>query len=541
MRLPWGQGSQLLGLAAFLASALTVRAECIGPQSTMEHVRSQPTSQNAIHLGNWFAENKQFECAVDVFRNALQTDPSSAQLNYLEGLALMGWGHQSEAIPALQNAFRLQPGNIKPLLLLAEVYDQSGQHVQADEQWRQALAINPRSEPALEAWSSALLARKDYAGLIALLRPAPRTETLAIRLSATYETLGLLDAANNVLGEAMRLSPRSVPLTIAKAKILVKQRHSDEAATLLSAAVQQDPTNLETQQILFRILVLSGHGSRARALGEQLLEKLPHTAEILYLNGLIERAAGDNAHAKAHFEEAVALDPGCAICQYDLGTLLVVLHEWSEAKIHLEKAVSLGDTVPEVHYELGLALRGLGENELAVQQIKEFQQIDKEKKDAREAVSQSFQADADLAAGKVQEAIARYRQACARLPGDALCRFRLSLALRKAGDIEGQRAVLEEVVRLNPKLAAAQSQLGYIFFNSGEIAAAVEHFQLAANADPASVVAWVDLAAGMGAESHFREARKAVATALRLDPNNSEARELARELKMRLDRSPGGP
>jgi tetratricopeptide (TPR) repeat protein len=537
MRFLCGQGSQMICLAACMGSVVAVHADCTGPQAMTTQLHRSPTTENSVRLGSWFAENKQFQCAVEIFRNALQKDPKSAQLDYLEGLALMGWGHPSEGIPALLSAIRLQPGNIKPRLALAELYEQSGQHVQADGQWRQSLAINPRSEPALDAWSSALLARKDYVGVVALLRPAPRTETLAIRLSATYETLGLLHAANGVLGEAMRLSPRSVPLAIARAKILVKQRRSDEAAALLSVAVQRDPTNLETQQMLFRILVLTGHGNRARALGQRLLAELPHNAEIFYLNGIIERAAGDDGHAKAHLEEAVALDPGFVSYQHDLGTLLVVLHEWSEAKIHLEKAISLGDTVPEVHYELGLALRGLGENELAAQQIKEFQQIDIERKDAREAVSQSFQADAYLAAGKVQQAIALYRQACARLPGDAVCRFRLSFALRKAGDIEGQRTMLEEVVRLNPKLAAAQSQLGYIFFNTGEIAAAVEHFQMAVSAAPASVEAWIDLACGMGAESHFREARQAVATALRLDPNNSEAR----ELKMRLARGSGNP
>jgi hypothetical protein len=44
------------------------------------------------------------------------------------------------------------------------------------------------------------------------------------------------------------------------------------------------------------------------------------------------------------------------------------------------------------------------------------------------------------------------------------------------------------------------------------------------------VDAWINLAAELAVESHFPEARKAVEMALRLDPDNAQARKLSDQL-----------
>ena len=244
--------AQWVLLAACLGFTATAHAApCNGPQALMSIMQARPTTENAIQLGSWFASHQQFECAVQTFRGAITADPKSAQLFYLEGLALEGWGHHPEAISALKESTRLESDVIKPHLMLAHLYDQAAQHDKAEEQWKQALGLDPKSVPALEGLSAELLARQDYIDVVALLQNAPRTERLAINLAQALGVLNYLDDADKVLTEALQASPGSVPLASAMTVVLVKQLRYQDAIDLLQQTVQKNPGNQEAEVELF--------------------------------------------------------------------------------------------------------------------------------------------------------------------------------------------------------------------------------------------------------------------------------------------------
>ena len=168
---------------------------------------------------------------------------------------------------------------------------------------------------------------------------------------------------------------------------------------------------------------------------------------------------------RAHLEEAVRLRYRISShSRYYLGVVLVHFLVWKEARVHLEKAIALGDTDPKVHYELGMALHGLGENDKANDEAKQYQDLKQAEEDELEANAEASQGDEDLAGGKVQEAIGHYREACNKLPGnaEASCKQRWPIALHKSGDNDGERKLLEEAIRLDPNLARAQKQLGHL-------------------------------------------------------------------------------
>ena len=518
-------------LAAGMGFALPPHGvTCTGPPAITARLRAHPTTENAIALGNWFAANKQFQCAVETFRGAIKADPHSAQLYYLEGVALVALNRPAEALPALEDSVRLESDVIKPHLMLAHLYDQAAQHDKAEEQWKQALEIDPHSVPGLEGLSADLLARQDYMDVIGLLRNAPRTEQLAIDLSKALGMLNYLDDANKVLSEALQLSPGSVPLASALTVVLIKQVRYQDAINLLQKTVEKNPGNQEAEVQLFRVLVLTNHIDLARPIGPKLLARRPRDSEVLYLNGIVDRSVGDYPQAKAHLEAAVAIDPNFFNSRYNLGMVLVFLHEWKEAAEQLEKAIALGATEPQVHFELAKALRGLGEDDRALEEMKQYQQLKKAEETELEAAEAAAQGDKDLEAGKIPEAIAHYREASEGQPDNAFYRFKLALALHQTGDGAGERAQLEAAIKLKPDLAGAQEQLGYLLSRSGDAEGAIEHFRMAVHATPAWVEAWINLAGELAETGKFPEARDAVATALRLDPGNAEAHELSDQL-----------
>jgi tetratricopeptide (TPR) repeat protein len=526
-----GPGTTWILLAACVGFAGAAQgATCTGPQALTAKLRAHPTTENAISLGNWFASNKQFQCAADTFRGAIKADPQSAQLYYLEGVALVALNRPAEALPAMEESVRLESDVIKPHLMLAHLYDLAAQHEKAEEQWKQALGIDPHAVPALEGLSADLLARQDYMDVIGLLQNAPRTEKLAINLSQALGMLNYLDEANKVLTEALKLSPGSVSLASAMTVVLVKQLRYEDAIHLLQQTIQKNPGNQEAEVQLFRVLVLTNHINLARPMGPKLLAQRPHDSEVLYLNGIVERSVGDYAQAKTHLETAVAIDPGFFNSRYNLGMVLVFLHEWKEAAEQLEKAIALGATEPQAHFELAKALRGLGEDDRALAEMKQYQQLKKTEEAETEAGTDAAQGDTELAAGKVTEATAHYREAADGQPDNADYKFKLAIALHRAGDTPGERAQLESAVKLKPDLAGAQEQLGYLLSRSGEAEGAIEHFRLAVRATPAWVEAWINLAGELAECGHFAEARDAVATALRLDPGNTAAHELSDQL-----------
>lgn len=517
-------------LAAMIGGCGGVFAACVGPPTMVAKLQAELNTENAIVLGSWFAANKQFDCAIETFRGAQKADPQSAELHYLEGLALVGAGQPAAAILPLQDAVRLKPDAIDPHLLLADVYDQSGRPEETDEQWKAALAIDPMSEVALNGYSRSLIARKDLISVIGLLQRAPRTETLAIRLAQAYGLLNYLDDASRVLHEALKLEPDSVALATAESVVLIKQRKDDEALALLQYADEHNPDNRDADLEYLRILVRTEHRDRARPIGLKLLAQTPHDPEVLYLNGVLDHEVGEDDIARVHLEEAVAQVPDFYYSRYHLGVVLLTLHEWKQAKENLEKAIALGDTDAKVHYELGKALHALGENERAGHEFQQYQEVKKIEYDKEEAASHVKMADDAAAAGKVEEAIEEYRQACDLAPGSAVDRFKYAMALRKAGDAEGQRTQLEQAVKLDPKLAGAQQQLGLLLARLGDSPGAVEHFQMAVYAAPGWVEAWIDLASELATEAHFPDAREAAAMALRLDPANPKARKLSDQL-----------
>ena len=85
-------------------------------------------------------------------------------------------------------------------------------------------------------------------------------------------------------------------------------------------------------------------------------------------------------------------------------------------------------------------------------------------------------------------------------------------------------------MKIEPGFALAQNQLGYLASRDGDTAAAEEHFRLAVQAAPGYTQAWISLAATLGMESRFSEAQEALASALKIEPDNAEALQLRKDL-----------
>ncbi|HEY2466449.1 MAG TPA: tetratricopeptide repeat protein [Terracidiphilus sp.] len=504
-------------------------AVCTGPASLEARVRAHPEADLYAQLGIWFDENHQMECAEEAYLSGLKLAPDSARLNRLLGSTLYAAGRLEEAVATLKKAVVLDSKELQAHLLLGEALARLGRKQEAASEWNAALKIDPNSKAALDGQAKGLIAAGGYASVIRTLRSAALDDKLTLDLAIAYRNTGMLDEAEQTLKQGLEVDPDSDALTAALVSLYDETNYA-AATRLAEEFAHQKPGDLEAQRIYLRTLVVIGASDRAVPLGHKLLALAPHDADLLNLNGVLEKKAGDYQAARKHLEEAVALNPNDSNPRVNLGLVLVQLNDFAGAKIQLERALALGKDEPQVHFELAKVLRTLGETEAARQQLAVFQQKQKQESDRALAVSKAAQAAEAAKAGDNQKAAELYRQACAVEPQNAKLAYELALVLDNLGDRTGERAALKQAIQANPHFVPAQYQLGYLDLQARDNAEAERQFRLTVEEVPDSAQAWIALAIVLAAESRLDEARKAVDTALRLDPGNTTALNLSREL-----------
>jgi len=499
---------------------------CHGPQALEARVHAQPAERSYAELGNWFGEHHQYGCAEQVYGSGLKRHAQSAALNYLMGLALYSEDKFEASLAPLAASVKLNPKEIKPYLILGESLGRLGRMPEAAQVWQDALRIDPHSKIALDGLARALISIHAFDQAIALLSPETTDENLSLDLGLALRGAGRLDEAARQLGDALKKYPDSARLTDVLLTVYVEQLRYKEAVRVTGELAKRRPGDLAAQRIYLRALLLDSDQDASLALAHKLVQSAPRDAEILFLCGAAERLVGDLQSARKHLEMAAAINPNHYNTHFELGAVLASLHEYAEAEKQFKLAIEQGDMDLEVHSELAQALRKQGKADEAAEQLKVYQAMTKQRSDNTLAAQKSTQADEAAAKGDQKQAAALYREASDTLPKDAKLAYRWAMVLDALEDYPTERIALERAVEDDPAFALAHNQLGYVYSKLDEATLAEEQFRQAVKAAPKYVSAWVSLAASLATQSKFPEARQAIESALQIDPENEDAREL---------------
>ncbi|MGC2621444.1 MAG: tetratricopeptide repeat protein, partial [Acidobacteriaceae bacterium] len=479
------------GLAIILmAAALPLHAACTGPAALTAKIKAHPTSDAYAELGNWYGSRNQFACAATALKSAVRLNPKSAMLNYLLGLAYYESHDFNDALPPLRHSLAADPRAIKPHLLLASVFTQINQPQDAASEWAASLKIDSTNSMALHGLSHALITMGDYPSDIGLLKNVKLDDDLSLDLAIAYSKTGMPDDSVATLKAALAKSPDSIPLSNALVTVYLKIEQTDLAEQIAQKCYKAHPDDRSAQVSYLRTLVVNGDWAPATPIGNKLLAEDPHSFDALYMVGVMERQSGDFTAARDHLTEAMALDPSLANLRFNLGVTLARLHDSAGAVTQLQQAIALGDHDPEAHFELANALRAVGQTDSAKQEMLAYQQAVKDKDATSLATSKAAEAEVNLKKGDTEKAVQLYRDAFAATPKNALLGYKLAMALDKANQQDDEHAVLEQVIAIDPQIALAQHQLGYLDSRRGDNAAAEKDFRLAVTAAPGYTDAW---------------------------------------------------
>lgn len=280
-------------------------------------------------------------------------------------------GQNEAALPFLERAATLDPGDTETRGLLANAYIALGRLVDAERTLTEGLKSAPEDE-TLEARMAQVLARRgrgeEALKKIDLGLSRKADQPLLQRMKGeVLQQMNRPAEAATAFREALRLDPISVEAQLNLGRCLLLLGHREEGKAAVLRAHQLRPEDPEALGVLASLELEERQFDQAERYVEQLFERdsdRPQTRELYALiklqkaNALAE--AGRNDDAEALYREGLKVNPGYGPLQGGLGMLYGKLRRFSEAEACFKRYLELSPADPLGYLLLGSTYASLG-------------------------------------------------------------------------------------------------------------------------------------------------------------------------------------
>ncbi len=477
------------------------------------------------------------------------------------GLALVALGEDDLAgAETLANlAVASDKGSWLANYALGSVLVTKGQHEAAFKQFEKGKGLKGRADrrDLFEAGMGRVaLAENDADGaatsFIKARALAPNTIEHTMNLAAMYEATNQWSQAAIVLQQAEQKTGSSPLLTFRMGRAAEKQKNYNDALKLYQKVLASDSTFTPALAAVGHLYLLDTRRSAqaAEVLSRAVQQKptyqsrldlgtaLTRTAKPLEAIPLLEAALQENAsiEAKVALARAYAagdmLDKSLPLYQdVDVQTeapaadlvgvarALVKAKRADEAKVFLDQAAERDPANSDVYYVRGLIEMGAKNMPGALQAFDKKLEMD-----PKHVLSVMNKANILLGMGKKQEALAAYRQATVLAPNSVPVWVAFGTALSADSTAAASKA-FDRALALDPKSVEAMRGKGLIFLLLEKYTDAIQLLTAATAAEPDDVDGWVWLGQALLNSGKHSDAREALQRALKLDPNNKDAKD----------------
>ena len=329
---------------------------------------------NYYELGLKALDEKRYQEAVDNFINAIAAEPKDYSLHFNLALAYSLLGKDAEAIPEYKKALEIKPGlyqaelnlgilllrekqgadavpyltdavsqkakEFRPNFYLASALLASGDFVKAEQAYRAALEIDPKS-PDAELGLAHALAKQDR-----VVDAAPHFQNAAT-MNPDYRD-GLLELAS--LYEAAKQAPEAIAIykqfpdnpgaQERLGALLLASGQPADAIANFQAAVAASPTPAN-RAALATAYLKNKEPDKALPVIEKVLAADPNDFELRMLHGRILRDQRKFPQASQDFLSATKIKPDSAEAWSELASVLVVGDDYPAALAALDKVAAL--------------------------------------------------------------------------------------------------------------------------------------------------------------------------------------------------------
>jgi len=353
----------------------------------------------------------------------------------------------------------------------------------------------------------------------------------------------------HLLREADRLNPGDHRAAFALGKYYFEQEAYADSARWLRFLKSGDRDYAESLFLLGIDEYELGHNLSAEAVSKKLPVIFP-LGEVFNNLGVVELNAGRYDEAAADFQRAIQKDPGDSDYAFNMSLALWHLKKYEQAGNYLHKVLAQDADDLEAHALLAQVSGERGDTQTRQSQMAWVSAHqtgavadppgDNNKAQADPAPGPRIQKDYDskeFHLGLFQIARAAHRRLTEQpddgVKKDGLSCLKQGLGLLAQGKLpEAQRELTEAAFSL-PESSEAREALGRVFQREGEHTLAAIEFQTALRQKD-SFEAHLGLARAYVSLDHLEPALKQIQAAQQLEPDNSEAKDLAKQIRAQL-------
>lgn len=400
---------------------------------------------------------------------------------------LIEQGDTAGAIIELKNALQLDGNNAQARLQLGEIYLDNGQILESEKELRRAGQLGVSDEQLQPVLANVLLPLRKFDELEAIETERLGNESAAQVLAA--QALGKLasselDAAAELLQEALEKNPASIPAMIAKAR-------------------------------------LHGANSKLSTMREQLQDVLklePENSEAWTLIGDIEQQQGRQDLAMAAYGTAIEFGKRPLDARLKRAFLLIQSGDFAAAQADISALMKIVPYNPGVNYAQGLVYFQSDEYEKA---ISAFAVSERDKKSFPLALL--FAGTSHFVLGNKDQAEGYANQFHAVAPENVAGRKLLATIVQAKGDHERVESLVRPAVEMNPNDVDALNLLANSLMAQGKTDEALDLLAKVAELAPDSSTAQIRLGAGRLASGDHSSGIASLESALELDPQFQQA------------------
>jgi tetratricopeptide (TPR) repeat protein len=385
-----------------------------------------------------------------------------------------------------------------------------------------AKLVDARRHPAAQECTSCHMPRR---------RPSDAVHTVItdhyIRARPTPDRAGPLQEEHEgntrpYSGEVTLYYPATLPPTpqselyLAIAQVKQQSNLPDGLRRLERAIEQYRPAGSEPYFELAEAWWLAGRTDRALPLFEQAAKRRPLRWQHLYEMGLALAAANQPTRSVEALERARSLAPGEAVILNALGEIYSRQGKLPDAVSTFRKALSMNPDLPEGPNNLGTTLLRLGDLDGAETALREAVRLRPEISAPRLNLAQVLSSK-----GKLPEAKHHLEKAIHTGPSTAAAHSAYLQTLAATGNVPQAQARRQEALR--SELSDMHSNLGTVLVALGEREAAISHYRLAVDSNPASPTAHFNLGLSLADQGQPTEAMPFLEKAVQYAPDLFEA------------------
>ena len=389
-------------------------------------------------------------------------------------------GDKKAALIQLKNAVGQSPEDPAPRLLLAALYNDSGDAVSAEKEIRKALTLGANADTTRQALVKSLLGQGQFqkavdetAGDKAMQDP----ELLVLRGDA-FHGLGKADEAKDAFNKALARKPAMSAALLGLGRNALMRSAPDEAIAYVEQAIAGNPQSAEAWMFKGDFLRASGKPDAALAAYAEVVKIRPDHRSAYIETAYVLTSAGKYDEAKTALDKARKNAPQSLMLIYTQAVLDYAQNKHAASKESLQKILRVApDHMPSVLLS-GAVEYALGSLLQAEQHLRKYVNANPRNVHARKLL-----ATVHLKLGQTSDAMAVLTPMEASAGEDAQFMALVGEAHMQARQFDKAGEYFEKAAKLAPKAAVLRTSLAMSRLAQGDDARAVAELELSTQLD----------------------------------------------------------